>query len=64
MVASIVRFRVNPMPPAKPQHVKPIYIAIACIAAVAAMFVGSIVISIAVVKAENAAPATTQGDNQ
>ncbi|MGB8365145.1 MAG: hypothetical protein ACLQUZ_05840 [Rhizomicrobium sp.] len=44
------------MPPAKPQPVKPLYIALACVVAVTAMFAGSIIISVAVVKAENAAP--------
>ncbi len=51
------------MPPAKPQHVKPLYIALACIAAVAAMFAGSIIISVAVVKAENAAAQQSASDS-
>lgn len=48
------------MPPANP--VKPIYIALACVIAVVAMFAGSIAISIAVVKAENTAPAADAND--
>jgi len=46
------------MPAPKPPSVKPAYIALICILAVAAMFVGSIVISVAVVQAERAAPAS------
>jgi len=44
---------------AKPPAVKPHHIALICILAVAAMFIGSIVISVAVVQAERAAPATS-----
>lgn len=51
------------MPQAKQQHVKPLYIALACVVAVAAMFAGSIIISVAVVKAENAAPAAPDADD-
>lgn len=43
----------------KPSPVKPAHIALICILAVAVMFVGSIVISVAVVQAERAAPAAT-----
>jgi len=42
---------------AKPPAVKPQHIALICILAVATMFIGSIVISVAVVQAERAAPA-------
>lgn len=52
------------MPPAKPKPVKPIYIALACITAVLLMFAGSIAISVAVVKAEKAAPVSDGGDAQ
>jgi hypothetical protein len=45
------------MPAAKPQPVKPATIALICIAAVAMMFAGSIIIGITVVKAERTAPA-------
>jgi len=44
-------------PPIKPQ-----YIALICVLAVAVLFVGSIVISVAVVRAEHAAP--TQPNDQ
>lgn len=45
------------MPKPKTPPVKPVYIALVCVVAVAAMFIGSIVISVAVVKAERAQPA-------
>lgn len=47
----------------EPPPIKPAYIALACILAVAAMFVGSIVISVAAVQAERAAPAAPSGDS-
>lgn len=47
------------MPPAKQQPVKPLIIALICVMAVAVMFVGSIIIGVAVVQAERAAPASS-----
>jgi len=44
------------MPPPQNQPIKPLTIALICAAAVALMFIGSIVISVAVVQAERAAP--------
>jgi len=44
------------MPSERNQPVKPLHIALLCAAAVAALFIGSIVISVAVVKAERAQP--------
>jgi hypothetical protein len=44
----------------KQPTVKPSHIALICILAVGVMFVGSIVISVAVVQAEHAAPADAQ----
>jgi hypothetical protein len=50
---------------AKQPAVKPHHIALICILAVAAMFIGSIVISVAVVQAERAQPASsTDSDSQ
>ena len=40
----------------KPPTIKPQYIALICVLAVALLFVGSIVISVAVVQAEHAQP--------
>jgi len=46
------------MPPASEPPVKPLYIALICAAAVLAMFLGSIVISVAVVQSERSTPQT------
>jgi hypothetical protein len=46
------------MPSPQSQPIKPLTIALICAAAVAMMFVGSIVIGVAIVQAERAAPTT------
>jgi hypothetical protein len=45
----------------KPPPIKPQHIALICVLAVAVLFAGSIVISVAVVRAEHAVP-TSPGD--
>jgi len=45
------------------QKINPTYFVIVCVVAVVAMFVGSIVISMAVVQAERAAPTEPAGDS-
>lgn len=43
----------------KPPPIKPQYIALLCVLAVVILFAGSIIISVAVVQAERAAPASS-----
>lgn len=50
-------------PMSKPPPVKPAHIALACILAVAAMFVGSIVIGVAVVQADRAMHTAQSGNS-
>ncbi len=51
-----------PTPPRRPSPVKPIYVLIACLCVVAALFIGAMVIGFAVVQTNKNAGSPVQSD--